>query len=65
MSGAASQETEQLLQFLYQTPIGLAELDDAGKVLRLNALGVQLLLPLAPSGDVENLLQVLAPSTWS
>lgn len=51
-------ESEGLLQFLYQTPIGLAQVDVRGEVQLLNALGAQLLLPFAPDGELGNLFDI-------
>jgi diguanylate cyclase (GGDEF)-like protein len=52
---------EALIHFLYQAPIGLAEASLSGETELMNPMAAQLLLPLAPSADLGNLFQVLAP----
>lgn len=56
----ASQETERLLRFLYQCPVGLADVSAKGEVRMMNALAVQLLMPLVSGGQMDNLFHVLA-----
>jgi len=53
-------EHERLLQFLYLCPVGVAEVNSAGKVLLLNAMGIQLLLPVAGPNGMDNLFEFLA-----
>ncbi len=55
-----AKEHEQLLQFLYQCPVGLASLGLDGSVRMLNAVGVQLLMPVAGT-QLENLFDILGP----
>ena len=52
---------ERLLQFLYQTPIGIIELDRAGTIGLMNAYAARYLLPIAAGGPVTNLFDLLAP----
>jgi predicted signal transduction protein with EAL and GGDEF domain len=51
---------EALMQFLYQAPIGLVQTDAAGEIVLMNPMAAQLLLPLAPHGQLVNLFEVLA-----
>lgn len=50
---------EALLQFLYQTPVGLVQTDNDGAITLVNPMAAQLLMPLAPGGDLSNLYDVL------
>jgi signal transduction histidine kinase len=52
---------DRLLQFLYQTPIGIIELDGEGRIGMMNAYATRYLVPVAPRGDVHNLFDALAP----
>ncbi len=53
---------EHLMEFLYQSAIGLVQTDLEGKVLLINPVGVKLLMPLAQHGDnLDNLFDTLAP----
>jgi signal transduction histidine kinase len=54
-----ARDLERLLRFLYLCPVGLADFSATGEVRMMNALGVQLLIPLARDGLVDNLFQVL------
>lgn len=54
-------EFEALLQFLYLAPVGLVQLRNNGDVTLLNPRCAQWLMPLAPSGDLDNLFTALAP----
>ena len=54
-------EYEALVQFLYMTPIGLAELRIDGEVVMINPLCAQLLMPLSPGGGLDNLFDALRP----
>ena len=52
------------MQFLYQAPIGLMQATLDGEITMINPMSAQLLMPLAPGGDLSNLfdvLQVAAP----
>jgi hypothetical protein len=56
-----SQEHSLLLQFIYQCPVGLAELDNTGDVRLMNALGVALLFPLSEVTGLQNLFDLIRP----
>ena len=47
------------MQFLYQAPIGLVQTTLDGEVTMINPMSAQLLMPLAPNGDLSNLFDVL------
>jgi len=51
---------EALLQFVYQAPIGLVQCDGDGAITMINSMAAQLLMPLAPGGDLSNLFDALA-----
>ena len=56
-------ELERLLQFFYQCPVGLIEIDDTGRVDKINPAAVRMLAP-ALGGDLAEafpLLDRLAP----
>jgi serine phosphatase RsbU (regulator of sigma subunit) len=48
-----------LLQFFYQCPVGLVEIDDAGAVRMVNPAAVQLLAPVIGGGDLAALFPLL------
>ncbi|MDB5828869.1 MAG: diguanylate cyclase domain protein [Variovorax sp.] len=50
---------EALLQFLYRAPVGLIQTTLDGTVVLINPMSAQLLLPLAPDGNLDNLFDVL------
>ena len=50
---------ESLIQFLYQVPIGLVQTTLDGEITMINPMAAQLLMPLAPAGDLTNLFDVL------
>ena len=52
-------EHEQLLEFLYLVPVGLAQIDARGDVALMNSTGAQLLVPLAERSGLDNLFDVL------
>jgi signal transduction histidine kinase len=52
---------ETLLQFLYQCPVGIAQIDCRGVILLLNAVGSQLLMPYARRSEIDNLFVILEP----
>ncbi|GCL63180.1 putative bifunctional diguanylate cyclase/phosphodiesterase [Pseudaquabacterium pictum] len=52
---------EALVEFLYRAPIGLLQARPDGEVTMINPMSAQLLMPLAPTGDLGNLFDVLAP----
>ncbi|SMP80854.1 putative bifunctional diguanylate cyclase/phosphodiesterase [Noviherbaspirillum suwonense] len=54
-------ENETLMQFLYRAPIGLVQTSINGDVEMLNPMSSRLLMPLAPSGNLDNLFSVIEP----
>lgn len=63
MSTSVEQEHEALIQFLYQSPVGLVQATAEGEITMINPMGAQLLMPLAPQGLLINLFDVLATLT--
>ena len=65
LQGEAPMQVEQidayeaLVQFLYRAPIGLVQTDLAGTVDMLNPMALNLLMPLASDGGLDNLFDVL------
>ena len=59
MSETGPEAHEALMQFLYQAPIGLVQATLDGSVTMINPMSAQLLMPLAPAGDLRNLFDVL------
>jgi len=51
---------EALMQFLYQAPIGLMQVAPDGEITMINPMSAQLLMPLAPGGNLLNLFDVMA-----
>ena len=47
------------MQFLYQAPIGLVQATLDGEITMINPMSAQLLMPLAPGGDLSNFFDVL------
>ncbi len=61
---AIEEEHEALLQFLYIVPVGLVQARTDGEILLVNAMSAQLLMPVSPDGQLDNLFRVfdaLAP----
>lgn len=54
-----SEAYEALIQFLYVSPIGLAQINAQGDIEMINPMSAQLLMPLSKSGDLDNLFVVL------
>ncbi len=52
---------EALIEFLYRAPIGLLQARPDGEITMINPMSAQLLMPLAPGGNLGNLFEVLAP----
>lgn len=55
---------EALMQFLYRAPIGLAQTSLCGDIEMINPMSAQLLMPLSPNANLDNLfttLDALAP----
>ena len=51
--------SEALTQFLYRVPVGLVQMSLDGAIEMMNPKAAQLLMPLAPDGDLDNLFVVL------
>ena len=51
---------EALIEFLYRAPIGLLQARPDGELTMINPMSAQLLMPLATTGDLSNLFDVLA-----
>jgi diguanylate cyclase (GGDEF)-like protein len=56
---AVSSAEESLMQFLYQAPVGLMQFARDGSVEMMNPMAAQLLMPLSPTGSLDNLFTVL------
>lgn len=57
---AGSEDLEDLLQFFYQCPVGLIEIDDRGSVRRINPAAARMLAPVtAADPDLSELFPVL------
>lgn len=54
-------DQDELIQFLYQCPVGIAQIDPSGVISLLNAKGSQLLMPIAGRSGLENLFAILDP----
>lgn len=52
-------DQEELIQFLYLCPVGIAQIDPRGTISLLNAKGSQLLMPHARRLGLENLFDIL------
>jgi diguanylate cyclase (GGDEF)-like protein/PAS domain S-box-containing protein len=55
---------EELIEFLYLTPVGIIQFQPCGAIDMANPAAVQLLIPLAPGGELTNVyaaLRGLAP----
>lgn len=64
MMSMLEEEHEALLQFLYNVPVGLAQIRLDGEIVMVNSLCSQLLMPLSVDGQLSNLftaLESLAP----
>jgi diguanylate cyclase (GGDEF)-like protein len=59
MSDDGDDAYEGLIQFLYLAPVGLLQIRSDGLIEMLNPMSSQLLMPLAPNGDLSNLFTVL------
>jgi len=60
VSTSTQVEHETLLEFLYQCPVGLASISPEGDIHLLNAVGAQVLMPIA-GGNIENFWKILDP----
>ena len=63
MIDSSPEAHEALMQFLYQAPIGLVQATLDGEITMINPMSAQLLMPLAPAGDLSNLFDVLQAAT--
>lgn len=61
MSEATPGAYEALIEFLYRAPIGLVQATSDGEITMINPMSAQLLMPLAPQGNLLNLFDVLEP----
>ena len=52
-------EYEALLQFLYISPVGLAQITGEGEIVMMNPVSSQLLMPLSCDGGLNNLFTAL------
>jgi diguanylate cyclase (GGDEF)-like protein len=59
MSETSPEAHEALMQFLYQAPFGLVQATLDGEITMINPMSAQLLMPLAPAGELSNLFDVL------
>ncbi len=50
---------ESLLQFMYMAPVGLVQMQADGHIVMINPYTANLLLPIAPNGDLLNLFTTL------
>ena len=58
MDGIDDDAYQTLIEFLYRAPIGLVQCDLHGEIDMLNPMSSQLLMPMAPEGDLGNLFDV-------
>jgi diguanylate cyclase (GGDEF)-like protein/PAS domain S-box-containing protein len=58
---ALQAENQSLLEFLYLCPVGLMQIDGAGRIELANPLSAQVLMPIAKSPIIENLFDLLEP----
>jgi serine phosphatase RsbU (regulator of sigma subunit) len=56
----AEADLEGLLQFFYQCPVGLIEIDDRGAVSKINPAAARMLAPTLAGDDLTNLFPVLS-----
>ena len=52
-------EYEALIQFLYMSPVGLAQTSIDGEIAMINPISAQLLMPLSRDGNLTNLFTAL------
>ena len=60
MSTELDDQVTELLEFLYACPVGLLELSRDGTIGLVNPLAMQLLMSIAPDGQVVNFFRVVA-----
>ncbi len=61
MTEHTSTEAENLLQFLYLTPVGVVKFDAAGAVDLMNPVAASLLQAVAPGGALTDIYRATAP----
>lgn len=59
MDKVTNDSYESLMQFLYRAPVALVQTNLQGDIEIMNPMGSQLLMPLSPDGNLENLFDVL------
>lgn len=59
MNDASGDADESLMQFLYRAPVGLIQTRADGQIEMLNPMSSNLLMPLSPDGDLDNLFTAL------
>jgi diguanylate cyclase (GGDEF)-like protein/PAS domain S-box-containing protein len=60
IAGSSAEVFEELLQFLYLTPVGIVKFGVDGAIDLINPMASQMLLPLVPHGDLNNLYDSLS-----
>jgi len=60
MDGGPAAAYEELLEFLYLTPVGIIKFRPDGKIAMANPVAAQLLMPLSGDGDLSDLYALLA-----
>lgn len=58
--GPGGRELQELLQFFYQCPVGLIEIEDGGAVRRINPAAVRMLAPALAGEDLQQIFTLLA-----
>jgi diguanylate cyclase (GGDEF)-like protein/PAS domain S-box-containing protein len=61
IAGSSAVAFEELLQFLYLTPVGIVKFSADGTIDLVNPVASQVLLPLVPNGDLDNVYDSLKP----
>jgi len=61
IAGNTAVAFEELLQFLYLTPVGIVKFGADGTIDLVNPVASQVLLPLVPEGNLDNLYDSLRP----
>ena len=56
MEPATDYSQQKLLSIVYQTPVGVIEMDQQGEILRTNAKGIQLLMPFFVQAGADKLI---------
>ena len=58
--GGAGRELQELLQFFYQCPVGLIEIDDRGEVRKINPAAARMLAPALVGEDLQQVFGLFA-----